>query len=197
MLEKLQELGKKIKKAGVRTVLVIVLVPVIFCILAVMYINSYLRVCYENIITQDALRVSSLSNDFNVYLDEVENFVDASAEGLEYLVEHGASHKEIHEYLAGEYSRLSGRVADDTDGLYGYINGEYNDGFDWVPYEGYDPTERIWYKTAIVAGDKTVMVEPYMDVRTNEVVVTVAKALRNGKDVVATNLNLQEFQLMT
>ena len=194
MLEKLGELGKKIIKAGPGTVILLILVPVAFCVLTVAFVNNYLKKSYEIICLEDALKVSNVSNDFNTYLDEVEIFVDTCAEGVEYLVKQNADHDTIHDYLSIEFKNLTGRIYDDTDGIYGYINGEYNDGFGWIPEEGFDPTERDWYKDALAAGEQTVISDPYVDVRTENLVVTVSKALRNGIDVVALDLNLQEFQ---
>ena len=182
------------KKAGLRTIILLILVPVCFSVLAVIFISNYLKARYELIYAENALKVSGISNGFNTYLDEVEILVDSAAEGIEYLVKQDADHDQIHDYLAEVYEDYARAVADDTDGLYGYINGEYNDGYGWTPYDGYAPQEREWCKAAIAASNQTIMVEPYRDLRTDNTVVTFARALRNGRDVIALDLDLKEIQ---
>ena len=113
MVEKLQEFWKRVKKAGPRTVILVVLVPVCFCIFTVWFINNYLEVRYELISVEDALKVASVSHEFRDYLDEVEIFVDTCAEGVEYLVSQNADHETIHNYLQKEYENLDGNITEE------------------------------------------------------------------------------------
>ena len=49
---------------------------------------------------------------------------------------------------------------------------------------GYDPTGRPWYKQA-EASQKTELTEPYVDASTNKLVITLARAIRDGGKTVA------------
>ncbi|WP_275644799.1 methyl-accepting chemotaxis protein [Cytobacillus sp. S13-E01] len=48
----------------------------------------------------------------------------------------------------------------------------------------YDPRTRVWYTDAIENKDQIIWTEPYIDTATNEVVVSVAKAVYNGSTAV-------------
>lgn len=174
-----------------------IIVPLLFCFFALFAVDNYLKIRYEMIHVEDAMKAAELSKEFDDYLDKVEMLVVTSAEGVEYLVDQGADHDTIHKYLEIQSADRSNVVMEDTDGLYGYIDGEYNDGYNWTPYEGYDPTQRIWYKEAVDADGNIVMVEPYVDARTKALIVTVTKALESGTDVVAADIDLSGFQRLT
>ncbi len=193
----LQVVQKQAKKAGIRTIIIAIVVPILFVALSSWSVNIFLRTEYELIGYEDAFKASTTAKSFKEYIHSVESLVETSAEGVEYLVNMNAGYDEIHAYLTKKSRDRSNDVSDDTDGIYGFINGVYNDGYDWIPYEGYDPTERIWYKEAIEAKGKMTLVEPYIDARTDILIVTVTKALKNGRDVIAADLRLDGFQKMT
>lgn len=77
----------------------------------------------------------------------------------------------------------------EQDELLFYIYlGTSRKGMYMAPYDdngdGYDPTGRDWYVAAKASPDQVVWTEPYEDSSTNEMVVTVAKAvIENGKVV--------------
>ncbi len=50
--------------------------------------------------------------------------------------------------------------------------------------ENYDPTSRDWYKSA-VESESTVVYDPYLDMSTNNMVVTISKAIRKNNEVTA------------
>ena len=79
----------------------------------------------------------------------------------------------------------------------GYENKELIAASEWVPDEGYDPTQRDWYKLA-KATEGTVITEPYVDAMTGKTVVTLAHKMydRNGimSGVVAIDLELDKFK---
>lgn len=63
----------------------------------------------------------------------------------------------------------------------------------------FDPTSRPWYQEAVKAG-KMIWTEPYVDVGTGNVVVTVAKAVKDSKGeltgVVGADISLDSFMKM-
>lgn len=56
-------------------------------------------------------------------------------------------------------------------------------GTDWVLPEGYNFRIRPWYKMALQS-DEVIFTDPYVDAVTGELVITVAKALRNNGKVI-------------
>ncbi|ADL34853.1 GGDEF/cache domain-containing protein [Butyrivibrio proteoclasticus B316] len=197
MGDRLTIIRRQLKRAGARAIIILIVVPLLFCVIAAIILRNFLNDYYEMIHYEDTIKASDLAEDFNPYLNAVSILVESAAEGAEYLVAKRADYDEIHKYLEDISSRRSSTIFNDTDGIYGSINGVYNDGYNWTPYEGYDPRERIWYQEAIEAGGRSVMVEPYVDARTGDIIVTVAKALSDGKDVVAADINLGNFQALT
>ena len=79
----------------------------------------------------------------------------------------------------------------------GYENKEFMAASEWVPDEGYDPTQRDWYKMA-KESEETIITEPYTDVMTGKTVVTLAHKMydRNGimSGVVGIDLELDKFK---
>ncbi len=71
----------------------------------------------------------------------------------------------------------------------------YSDG--WIPDPDYVITERQWYIDAAATND-VIVTDPYVDVSTNKMVITVAKALRddsgNVTSVLAADLFIDEVQ---
>lgn len=74
-------------------------------------------------------------------------------------------------------------------GVYCYYMGRpdkssvFSDGWD-AAADNYDPTSRDWYKRA-VAENKTVVSDPYIDVNTKQIVITVSKPIYNGDKLTA------------
>ncbi len=193
----IQVIQKQAKKAGARTIAIITIVPILFVALSLYGVNVFLKISSEKLQYEDALKAANMAKGFNDYIEEVELVVETAAEGIEYLTSVNASYDEIHAYMTEKSQDIPKLLKDYTEGLYGYIDGEYNDGYDWIPYEGYDPRERIWYQEAVTAGGKIVLVEPYIDARTENLVVTVAKVLKNGEDVIAADIDLSGLQKLT
>ncbi|MBJ2146038.1 methyl-accepting chemotaxis protein [Vibrio sp. IB15] len=73
----------------------------------------------------------------------------------------------------------------------GLSDGRFLQGVDLPVPEGYDPRTRDWYKVPMSTG-KTVVTEPYVDVATNDLVVTIASPFNtNGySGVIGADLNL-------
>ncbi|ULN65822.1 methyl-accepting chemotaxis protein [Vibrio gigantis] len=73
----------------------------------------------------------------------------------------------------------------------GLSDGQFLQGVDLPVPEGYEPRSRDWYKVPMATG-QTVVTEPYIDVATNDLVVTIASPFRtNGySGVIGADLNL-------
>ncbi|MEA4877020.1 MAG: methyl-accepting chemotaxis protein [Aminobacterium sp.] len=75
-------------------------------------------------------------------------------------------------------------------------NGRLADGTGWKEPEGYNVRERPWYKQAVNAG-KVVLTDPYIDMVTNEVVLSIAMPIYDNSGallgVVAEDVNLSSL----
>lgn len=74
----------------------------------------------------------------------------------------------------------------------GLSDGRFLQGVDLPVPEGYDPRTRDWYKVPISTG-KTGVTEPYVDVATNDLVVTIASPFNTSgySGVIGADLNLK------
>ena len=79
----------------------------------------------------------------------------------------------------------------DTSDIYmGFEDKTFIDGSGWIPDPGYDCTQRSWYLDAIKA-DQTIVGEPYFDLVTDSMVVSVAAPVKvNGKTVGVVSMDL-------
>lgn len=59
--------------------------------------------------------------------------------------------------------------------------------------EGYNPTDRVWYKEATENKGKVIVTAPYQSASTKNMVVTIAKEVKDGKGVIGINLNLDNI----
>ncbi|MCL2008370.1 MAG: methyl-accepting chemotaxis protein [Treponema sp.] len=56
--------------------------------------------------------------------------------------------------------------------------GLYIDSSDWTPPSTWDPPNRPWHEAAMEYPDRTMIVDPYVDSETNELVITIARTVR-------------------
>ena len=90
--------------------------------------------------------------------------------------------------------RFNKEVDSNFKGIYGYINEKHVDGFGWIPGDDFIPTERAWYLAAEEAQGKTVIVSPYLDAKTNIMMMSISKMLQDKKSVIGIDIALNEIQ---
>ncbi len=100
-----------------------------------------------------------------------------SAETVDLMVKNGSSTQEIEQYIIDQTTNQAEEFDENFTGLYALIDGQYLDGLSWVPPEGYEPTSRDWYKTAVAANGEVTIVPPYLDAQTGSIVITFAKSI--------------------
>ncbi len=152
---------------------------------------------YNNVILYNASVVSvyedgeeaikTTATELENYLSVAVTTLRVTADSVDLLEKNGSSVEEIRKFIVDQTTMQAQQFDENFTGLYAYVNGEYLDGLEWVPPEGYDPTERDWYKIAVGARGKVVIVSPYVDAQTGSVVITVAKSIA-GADNSLTNV---------
>lgn len=63
--------------------------------------------------------------------------------------------------------------------------------------EDFDPRERDWYKQAVSESGKAIITEPYEDLATGEILVTIAQEVKDGSGVVGLDINLESLREIT
>lgn len=153
--------------------------------------------------TQDELEmrgeidVIQSSDRFNSYLIVDKNALIVAGNDVNKMLLDGAPTDEILEYLTTQSDNLTSTLAKSFTGLYGWIRNEYLDGAGWVPDDDFVATERPWYQAAITHPQSTVFVDPYVDVQTGNVMMTIARLLDDGESVIALDIGLEGVQEIT
>lgn len=103
-----------------------------------------------------------------------------AADSVDIMEKNGRSVEEIFQYVTDQTKMQSEQFDENFTGIYAFINGKYMDGSGWIPPADYEPTSRDWYKEAVKAKGETVIVPPYVDAQTGQVVVTIAKCISDS-----------------
>ena len=154
-----------------------------------MYESSYSHV-YE--LGND--RAAAITADVENYLETARSVLWVAADTVDHMVSNGATYDEIVEYITRESANTASQFDETYTGIYGYINGQYVDGVGWTPPEDYDPTARDWYIDTSAAQGKTLIVSPYVDAETGNVIISVCKALSDNNNVLGLDLTLSHVQ---
>jgi diguanylate cyclase (GGDEF)-like protein len=178
----------------IKDYLILILIAVIGMVIT---INVFFRIYYvsrQSIINMWSSKTVVLSQDIEHYLEIPKNAVLFASVSVEDLLEKGASNEEIHQYLISETSIYTGVIESNNTGIYGYINGEYLDSSGWTPPKGFDPLERPWYIDAVKADGEVVFVEPYINIQTGTLMMSVSKLLNDKKSVLSMDIYLDTIQ---
>lgn len=154
-----------------------------------MYRSSYKHV-YE--LGND--KTAAISADLENYLETARSVLWVAADTVDHMVANGATNEEIVEYITRESTNTASQFDETYTGIYGVINGQYVDGVGWVPPADYDPTVRDWYKDTVAAGGQPLVVSPYVDAQTGNVIISVCKALTDTSNVLGMDLTLTGVQ---
>ena len=147
-------------------------------VFAVIYNNVTLyRTSVVSVYEDSEEAIKTTATELENYLTVAVTTLRVAADSVDLMEENGSSPEEIARFIMDQTSRQAQQFDENFTGLYAYINGQYLDGLGWEPPEGYDATERDWYRTAAAAGGAVAIVSPYVDAQTGQVVITIAKSI--------------------
>lgn len=180
------------------TLAIPLIVIFLLMVVLVLYTSQNVRsVTVSNIHEVGYDKLTSVCAQIENYLDTTKGMLWVTAETVDHMVQNGNSTDEIQQYLVAQTNAQIETFNFDYTGLYGYVEGEYLDGLNWVPDDDYMPTERDWYIQAVEAQGDTIIVSPYVDAQTGQVVITITRMLSGGEDVVAVDLTMEYIQEMS
>ena len=133
--------------------------------------------------------IKTTSTELENYLTVAVTTLRVAADSVDLMVQNDRPIQDIKRFIVDQTTRQAEQFDENFTGIYAYISGEYLDGLNWVPDEGYEPTSRDWYKTAVEADGEIVIVSPYKDAQTGSIVITIGKEIsytgdaeNDGKD---------------
>ena len=180
---------------GKISLLVPMLIIFVLLILMMIYTSRVIQnVSATNIQDVGEDRIDSVTARLENYLDTTKSVLWVTADTVDHMSQNGSNTREILQYITEESANQEFHFDENYSGIYGYVMGEYLDGVGWEPPEGYDPTERDWYKAAIEANGESTIVSPYVDAQTGAVIISISCMLSNGTDVLSLDVTMNHIQ---
>jgi len=175
---------------------ILTIIVTILGLVGMMIFNHY--TFYMNIMSK--MQNMGVGN-LNVISQAVENslsqnldLVQATAITMEYMMENRATKEELEDFLIYESNKYTNEIDNSFSGIYGVFNGEYIDGLGWIPDETYIPSSRSWYTAAQAANGTPTLVSPYLDARTNTIMLSISQMLSDKESVISLDINTDNIQ---
>ncbi len=185
---------KRNRKTSIRSILISVFVILFFLGVILIFYSMVYRQTREKIITRGELNAQMSAQQIDNYLSKGIDTIKLVSYTLDDMIHAGKSEKEIYDYLVSESIAVKSTTLEGASAIYGYINGTYLDGDDWDRGDDFVPTERPWYIDAKAYVGRVAVVDPYIDLMTNTMMITFSKSLCDAKSVVALDFSIDPIQ---
>ena len=188
------------KRSRLMTFLLYPIVIIFFVSMIVIYNTRLYNSEKEKVLEKGELSVTRSAEKFEECLSEGKDAVSLIAHDFEKKVQRWRSQdkltdENIKEYLVTKTETVHDSLIKDTTGFYAVFDGQYYEGGDWVPDEDYDPTQRPWYQEIAANEGEITIVDPYLDLDTGDMILTIGRMLNTGdKDVLALDITMDEIQ---
>ena len=190
----IRRVRNSLRQIGTRS-LIIALVVLFFTAGLATYIGIRLSNKEKEVLmAQGELNAMEAAMEYNRCLLTRVNIVTLVGKTVDDMLASGTDNETVKAYLTEQTDNIVATLDASTTGLYGWINREYLDGAGWVPDEGFVPTERPWYTETIASNKEITFVEPYLDLQTKTVMMTVSDLLVDGESVLAMDVSLEPIQ---
>ena len=161
------------------------LITFILMTMVVIYTSlQFYRISVEKSYEDASVKSSATAEQLQNYMDTAKSVLWVTADTVEYMLANGESDRNILRYLEQETENQQVQFDENYTGVYGYIRGLYMDGSGWEPPADYKPEERDWYRAAMEAGDEVTIAQPYVDMQTGSVVISICKRLEDDQSSV-------------
>ena len=151
----------------------------------------------NSIILQGEVNTEQSVKEFDRYLIVWESSVSHAGQVVSEMLASGRASGDIAEYLTAESQSIRKTVDPNSTGLFGLIGGIYCGGGGKPLEDGASPTDRPWYREALVGSGAVVFTGPYLDEQTQTVMTTAAVCLEDGVSVLALDVSLARIQKIT
>ena len=188
---------KWMKNLGVKYIVTFFVTQILLFLMINTNFNFLSQRISERMIVQGEATAYKASEQFHNYLLKSLYTVEVSVYNLNEMLKKGADKDEIENYLVEQTKCYTNVIEKSYTGIYGFFKGEYIDGQYWVPSEEYDPKTRPWYLEAMERNGELAFVEPYVDVESHTVMMSISKQMCDGESVMALDLSPVEIQSIT
>ena len=185
------------KKLVTRNVVISVLVCVFLVSIISVYHYSLYKEKRESIIRKGETAAKDAADQFDKYLSANSNSLKLAAYAVDEMIKENRSDEEIQNYLVAQSTAIKTAILENSTGLYGYINGRFFSGTNWVPPEGYDAKARPWYSNPFNTPGEIAILDPYIDVQSGNTMLALGKVLVDGESVLSVDVSLDRIQSLT
>lgn len=186
-----------LKRMGLKSILASLSVIVFFLALIGVFVFMLYNSSKQSIVLSGELQAARSSSQLQHFMSQSSDVVKEAKYGVEKLLDEGKPHSEILKYIVDLTENIQASIDERFTGVYGFIDDEYMDGAMWEPDADYVPQERPWYIKASEAGGEMVLVEPYMDMETGDLTMTVAQLMNDKKSVIALDIKMNMMEEIT
>ena len=190
--KKEKAIGSSFKRIDTTTLLILFFLGVIAVYYAMLYHETS-----QKIIKNGELSATKSSHQIDKYLSTGIEAMRLTCHALDNMIRDGRSQDDLQDFLINQSVSIESITSGNSIGMYGLINGEFLDGTGWVPDAGYVPVKRPWYIGARASIGRVALIDPYLDVRNNTMMITLAKTLCDAKSIVAMDFSIERIQAIT
>lgn len=183
-----------IKKQFMLTLLVIMLLQTV---MLAFFLSSFYKNTVKDIRDLGVSNMKSQAAMVENYMFRSSNALSLASRTVELMLENGEDSEKLLQYLMKSSEAMQSEFDENFTGVYGYLNGAYEDGSGWVPPLDYDPKSRSWYIDAMEADGKMVLSTPYQDAQTGQIIVSFSKMLSDRESVISLDITMDEVQRIT
>ena len=163
----------------------------LLCFTVVVVVSLAISIIF--IINTNRLTIKNLEAQANITIQYMNANIHGVMSGFTNIVENGAAiiNTLPNEMIEDVLAKMSSTQPEIISMYYGTVvsrhapDGFYADSSGWIPDDDWDPPNRIWHKTALANPDKTMVVDPYVDADTNQLVITVSRTVRNEQNKIS------------
>ena len=150
----------------------------------------------SNISTKWRDTTLKVANEMDYYLKMPKDAVAFTAVALNGMLHDKRPNEEVLEFLIKQTEIYATIIDENNTGVYAYFNGEYLDGSQWEAPDGYEPKLRPWYKSALDARGEIAFSQPYYNMQTFTMMMSVSQLLDDRDSVVSMDVFLDTVQRM-
>lgn len=170
-----------------------------FLLITLMLVYNFASFYFNAVGNMETIGTTKLEQEadqLNAYFDDNKDMLLATAVGIESALLNGADKdtiKGMMEYAGKQYEE---RHDKSLISIYGIINDVYVSSDGIKPEDDYNIRDSVWYTLAGKAEGQPAIVSPYYDVKLQAMVMTFCIRLKDGKSVIAIDINLDEAEII-
>ena len=177
--------------------LISAVIAVFFAAVIVIYNLLLLNSINENMISTGQISAERSAKTVDTFLSDCSKSLAIVEYTLNDLIVSGAPDEEMLDFVIKQDASLENIISAGTTKLYAYIGGMIFDGKQGVIRKpDYVAAERPWYRKASADKGNFVLVDPYKDIHTGNILMTIAKMMSDGSSFVMFDVSLEHIQSM-